>query len=127
MGCGDGIVIRQRGALIECVGTGRVTRIHVVSAQRMFESIYESDGRRFDRLFDGVGIESFEPGLPWLWIRWSLQFHDRNGQVAVVGRPGPMISVAGTFRYLLPRARIGVFTNRSAALNFLGHADDSAA
>jgi hypothetical protein len=99
----------------------------MLSAQRAFEAIYANDAGRFDRLFDGAAIESFEPGLPWQWVRWSRNFRERHGVVAVVGRPGPMVSVAATFRYLLPHRRIGIFTDRGAALEFLRTAKFDAA
>lgn len=108
---------------IECRGTGHLSLAHVVAAQRLIEEILATHVRPLDALFDGSAIASFEPGLPMAWIRWSMARNAHPHRVAIVGRPGPMLSVAMTFRYLLPGLRFAMFTNRDDALAFLRDED----
>lgn len=107
------------GRIIECVGRGYLRRDHVITAQHAIGEILATRPGPLDSLFDGAAIETFEPGLPMEWIRWSMSRNLHPHRVAIVGRPGPMLSVAKTFTYLLPKLRFGLFANRADALNFL--------
>lgn len=113
--------------ILECVSHGFVRLEHVLAAQAEIESIGRRFHGTFDALFDGSESIGFEPALPIRWVRWGARFVDRVGKFAIVARPGPLMGIATTLPYLLPTWRIGLFSDRGAAVAFLQAANDAAA
>lgn len=110
--------------IIECRARGHLRHEHAVSAQTEIESICDRTPGVFHSLFDGTAIDSFERGLPIRWVRWGARFVHRAGRTAIVARPGPMLGLASTIRYLLPDLSIALFADHAAALAFLQCAND---
>jgi hypothetical protein len=106
------------GSVIECRGRGHLRKADVEAAQCEIERLAATAAGPLDALFDGSLIDTFEPGLPMVWVQW-LRRSSSVGRIALVGRPGPMLSVARTFLVLLPTRRIGAFASRGEALSFL--------
>jgi hypothetical protein len=116
----SGITVRLTlPRVIEWRGSGILTRADMRGALRATEQIFDQDPGPFDWLSDGTGIDSFEPGLPSVAVRWTLPRMQRIRRSAIVARQGPMLAVARTFQYLLPKIRVGAFTSREEALAFL--------
>ncbi len=112
------------GPYVVCVSRGHVTFAMSVGAQAELDRLYAAHPACDSILYDGIGLESIESGLPIRWIKWALSRPRKSRRVAFVGTLRSGIAITTTFRYLLPRLRYGVFGDRASALAFLLGASD---
>jgi hypothetical protein len=119
------VAVSVSDKMFVCAVTGHLTLAITREAHERLDRLALEHPLVTTTLYDGTHMSSFEPGLPIRWIKWAMARPHRSHRVALVGTHAATVSIAGTFRYFLPKLRYGVFNSRAAALAFLRHDDDS--
>ncbi len=121
------VAVSVSDKMFVCAVTGHLTLALSREAQARLDSLAIEYPHIHVTLYDGTHMHGFDPGLPIRWIKWAMARPRCSRRVALVGTHAATTSIAGTFRYFLPKLRYAVFNARAPAVAFLRQGDDTAA
>lgn len=107
-----------------CEGHGYLTLGRSRDVQTELDDLAALHPRIDQVLYDGTGVDGFEPGIAIRWINWAKSRPRPSRRVAIVTRLTTIAGVAATLRFMLPRLRFAVFGSRRAAVAFLESANE---